>query len=119
MNDQHPHRRLVRVEAPGSACGFVGHMTADELKQRAAHADVVFAVGGAQIDAKLQAAFAAGLRQVSHLVAAAAAPRGVLDAIVRRIGLPPAETTHVLGDEDDLLGAHRHGVIQALDGGGR
>ena len=40
MNDQHPHRRLVRVEAPGSACGFVGHMTADELKQRAAHADV-------------------------------------------------------------------------------
>ncbi len=40
MNDQHPHRRLVRVEAPGSACGAVGHMTADELKQRAAHADV-------------------------------------------------------------------------------
>ena len=40
MNEHHPHRRLVRVEAPGSACGFVGHMTADELKQRAAHADV-------------------------------------------------------------------------------
>ena len=33
MNEHHPHRRLVRVEAPGSACGFVGHMTADELKQ--------------------------------------------------------------------------------------
>ena len=40
MNDQPPHHRPVRVEAPGSACGFVGHMTADELKQRAAHADV-------------------------------------------------------------------------------
>ena len=31
---------LVRAEAPGCACGFVGHMTADELKQRAAHDDM-------------------------------------------------------------------------------
>jgi Zn-finger nucleic acid-binding protein len=30
-------RKVVRVEAPNCACGFVGHMTADELKQRAAH----------------------------------------------------------------------------------
>ena len=34
------HRKLVRVEAPNCACGFVGHMTADELKQRAAHDDM-------------------------------------------------------------------------------
>ena len=33
----HPYRTIVRVEAPNCACGFVGHMTADELKQRAAH----------------------------------------------------------------------------------
>lgn len=33
-------RHLVRVEAPNCACGFVGHMTADELKQRAAHDDM-------------------------------------------------------------------------------
>ncbi len=33
-------RRIVRVEAPNCACGFVGHMTADELKQRAAHDDM-------------------------------------------------------------------------------
>jgi hypothetical protein len=34
---EHPDRTIVRVEAPNCACGFVGHMTADELKQRAAH----------------------------------------------------------------------------------
>lgn len=34
-------RTIVRVEAPECACGFVGHMTADELKQRAAHDDMV------------------------------------------------------------------------------
>jgi len=34
------NKRLVRVEAPNCACGFVGHMTADELKQRAAHDDM-------------------------------------------------------------------------------
>jgi len=34
------NRRLVRVEAPSCACGFVGHMTVDELKQRAAHDDM-------------------------------------------------------------------------------
>lgn len=33
-------RTVVRVEAPNCACGFVGHMTADELKQRAAHDDM-------------------------------------------------------------------------------
>lgn len=33
-------RRIVRVEAPNCACGYVGHMTADELKQRAAHDDM-------------------------------------------------------------------------------
>ena len=37
--DKHP-RTIVRVEAPNCACGFVGHMTADELKQRAAHDDM-------------------------------------------------------------------------------
>ncbi len=35
-HDKHP-RTIVRVEAPNCACGFIGHMTADELKQRAAH----------------------------------------------------------------------------------
>ena len=34
------NKRLVRVEAQNCACGFVGHMTADELKQRAAHDDM-------------------------------------------------------------------------------
>ncbi len=33
-------RQQVRVEAPACACGCVGHMTADELKQRAAHDDM-------------------------------------------------------------------------------
>ena len=33
-------RKKVRVEAPSCACGCVGHMTADELNQRAAHADM-------------------------------------------------------------------------------
>ncbi len=33
-------RKKVRVESPNCACGYVGHMTADELKQRAAHDDV-------------------------------------------------------------------------------
>ena len=33
-------RKVVRVEAPNCACGYVGHMTADELKQRAAHDDM-------------------------------------------------------------------------------
>ncbi len=32
--------KQVRVECPSCACGNVGHMTADELKQRAAHEDV-------------------------------------------------------------------------------
>ena len=42
MNDASPQksRRVVRVESPGCACGYVGHMTADELKQRAAHGDM-------------------------------------------------------------------------------
>lgn len=31
--------RPVRADAPECACGFVGHMTADELKKRAAHND--------------------------------------------------------------------------------
>lgn len=39
VNDDHP-RTVVRVESPNCACGFVGHMTADELKQRAAHDDM-------------------------------------------------------------------------------
>lgn len=33
-------RKPVRVECPSCACGYVGHMTADELKERAAHDDV-------------------------------------------------------------------------------
>ncbi len=28
-------RRQVRAENPGGACGYVGHMTVDELKDRA------------------------------------------------------------------------------------
>ncbi len=28
-------RRQVRVENPSGACGYVGHMTVDELKERA------------------------------------------------------------------------------------
>ncbi len=28
-------RRQVRAESPGTACGYVGHMTVDELKERA------------------------------------------------------------------------------------
>ena len=39
MNEQ-KERRKVRVESPGCGCGYVGHMTADELKQRAAHDDM-------------------------------------------------------------------------------
>lgn len=33
-------RKKVRAECPGCGCGHVGHMTADELKERAAHEDV-------------------------------------------------------------------------------
>lgn len=33
-------RKPIRAECPGCACGYVGHMTADELKERAAHDDV-------------------------------------------------------------------------------
>ncbi|MBM9535577.1 hypothetical protein [Desulfobulbus alkaliphilus] len=33
-------RVIVRVESPDCACGSVGHMTVDELKQRAAHDDM-------------------------------------------------------------------------------
>lgn len=33
-------RKKVRIESPNCACGYVGHMTADELKQRAAHDDM-------------------------------------------------------------------------------
>jgi len=42
MNENTPtkQRKIVRVEAPNCACGYVGHMTADELKQRAAHNDM-------------------------------------------------------------------------------
>jgi len=42
MNEkkERKNRKIVRVETPNSACGFVGHMTADELKQRAAHDDM-------------------------------------------------------------------------------
>jgi hypothetical protein len=42
MNEknEHAHRTIVRVEAPNCSCGCVGHMTADELKQRAAHDDM-------------------------------------------------------------------------------
>jgi len=42
MNDlaEGKQRKVVRVEAPNCACGCVGHMTADELKQRAAHDDM-------------------------------------------------------------------------------
>jgi len=39
-NKERKGRKIVRVEAPNCACGFVGHMTADELKQRAAHDDM-------------------------------------------------------------------------------
>lgn len=39
-NNEERHRTIVRVEAPNCACGFVGHMTADELKQRAAHEEM-------------------------------------------------------------------------------
>ena len=39
-NNEEHQRKIVRVEAPNCACGFVGHMTADELKQRAAHDDM-------------------------------------------------------------------------------
>jgi len=39
-NIEKKQRRIVRVEAPNCACGYVGHMTADELKQRAAHDDM-------------------------------------------------------------------------------
>lgn len=39
-NTHHNHRKVVRVEAPNCAGGYVGHMTVDELKQRAAHDDM-------------------------------------------------------------------------------
>lgn len=34
-NTKKKARRQVRVENPSGACGHVGHMTADELKERA------------------------------------------------------------------------------------
>ncbi len=34
------NRPKVRIECPNCACGYVGHMTADELKDRAAHDDI-------------------------------------------------------------------------------
>ena len=42
MNENHEkkQRKIVRVEAPNCACGYVGHMTADELKQRAVHEEM-------------------------------------------------------------------------------
>ena len=42
MNDlvEGKQRKVVRAEAPNCARGCVGHMTADELKQRAAHDDM-------------------------------------------------------------------------------
>jgi hypothetical protein len=33
-------RPKVRIESPNCACGYVGHMTVDELKERAVHDDV-------------------------------------------------------------------------------
>ncbi len=33
-------RRQVRAENPSGACGYIGHLTADELKARAVGADV-------------------------------------------------------------------------------
>ncbi len=33
-------RRMVRVENPSGACGYVGHFTADELKARAVGGEV-------------------------------------------------------------------------------
>lgn len=42
MNEKNERkqRAVVRIESPNCACGCVGHMTADELKQRAAHDDM-------------------------------------------------------------------------------
>jgi len=42
MNEKNERkqRAIVRIEAPSCAGGCVGHMTADELKQRAAHDDM-------------------------------------------------------------------------------
>lgn len=37
---KNPLWKKVRAECPGSACGDVGHMTADELKERAATDEV-------------------------------------------------------------------------------
>lgn len=39
-NNKKKARIIVRVETPDCASGYVGHMTADELKQRAAHNDM-------------------------------------------------------------------------------
>ncbi len=33
-------RRKIRAENPSGACGYVGHLTADELKERAVGQDV-------------------------------------------------------------------------------
>ena len=40
INKEKTDRIIVRVESPDCACGSVGHMTVDELKQRAAHDDM-------------------------------------------------------------------------------
>ncbi len=33
--DNKKKRRQVRAESPDTACGYIGHMTVDELKERA------------------------------------------------------------------------------------
>ena len=40
MNNNIPSWKKVRAECPDCACGYVGHMTADELKERAATDEV-------------------------------------------------------------------------------
>ncbi len=34
-NERKQQRRRVRAENPAGACGYIGHLTADELKERA------------------------------------------------------------------------------------
>ena len=82
----------------------------------AAHRRAPGVVAGIDVDAQREAVLAAGGGQLRQHVALAVFPRGVLDAVFRRVGLPPAEAAGVLGDEEDFLRAPQLGGAAPLVG---
>ena len=73
-------------------------------------------IAGRKIDAQLQPALAAGLGKIGHDIAFAVSPGRVADAISRGFGLPHAESTHMLGDEDNVLCPQAQGAFRPLVG---